>query len=125
MDRQLQSEMYSWALTTFGTTAAHTLERACRCLEETTELAQAAGLSEDTARLIITRVYERPADSIGREMGQAAMTLAIFAAQQGVDLTELCNLAFIRAHQMDHNVLREKHRAKVLAGTALPVVLGE
>jgi len=80
-----QSEVLSWAVSTFGPIALDRRERAARLLEECIELAQAEGLSSELVSRIAERVYSRPAGDVKRELAQVAMTLDASAENLGLD----------------------------------------
>jgi hypothetical protein len=73
-----------WGRETFGEIALDRNERACRFLEEALELAQCEGVTCDRAHRIMQRVYSRPKGELGKEIGQAMITLEILAENAGI-----------------------------------------
>lgn len=59
--------------------------RALRLLEEITELAQAEGVNEAEARIILLRVYEKPAGKPYQELGGTMVTLLSYCDCAGHD----------------------------------------
>lgn len=61
-------------------------ERACRFLEESLELAQSCGISEDDAHELVKYVYGRPVGATTQEIGGTALTLNALCNVLGHDL---------------------------------------
>lgn len=77
---------HDWAIRCFGIEHVTNLPvRALRTLEETTELAQALGLSRDQAHLCVDRVYDRPAGDADQEIGGVMVTLNVLCESMGKD----------------------------------------
>ncbi len=110
--------MLDWAVATFGTLATKRQERAMRFLEEAMELAQAERVGPDTANIILERVYSRPAGSVAEEVGQAQMTLALLAANIGLDAEAEGEREFLRVKTIPQEEWDRRHNAKVALGMA-------
>lgn len=82
---QLQVRLTSWARAAFGNEhVANIPQRALRLLEESIELAQAAGVDEQLARKLVEFVYARPAGDLFQEMGGVGVTMLVLAESAGI-----------------------------------------
>jgi hypothetical protein len=107
-----------WAADMFGPIARNRTERASRFVEEALELAQAAGLSEDTVARIALRVYSRPAGLLPKEIGQAQATLETFAENEGMNADELAEHEWARVRCVPREEWERRHSAKIKLGIA-------
>lgn len=84
-----QRTVFNWALRMFGERTRVVHERALRVLEEATELAQAAGVNEDTARRMIDRVFFKPKGDVRDELGGVMVTTLAMAEAMNLDADDL------------------------------------
>lgn len=109
-------QVYKWAIGTFGIIATFQDERASRFLEEALELAQAQGLSEAIAEIILSRVYNRPPGNISKEIGQAQLTLECLAESRGLCADKLAQQEFDRVRALPKNYFVRRQNAKAKLG---------
>lgn len=76
----IQQRIRHWVTTRLGPGAMNPVERGCRQLEESLELAQALGVDEDKAQLLLAHVFGRPAGVVKQEIG-GCMTTLLAAAE--------------------------------------------
>ena len=86
MIARLQDRVWAWLQYTLGQRANAPECRASQVLSEAAELAQAVGVGEHQALLIVQAVYRRAAGKPAQEIGGVATTLAAAAQSIGVDL---------------------------------------
>lgn len=103
-------EIVEWAQKTFGPVACSQRERALRFIEEAIEVGHAAGLDSHTITLLLNRVYAKAPNTgdVGREIGQARMTLAALAWVLEVN----DDIELAREWDRVRNVPRADHRAR-------------
>lgn len=82
----LQARVHAWVETTLPGQAYDLKTRAARFLEEAAEAAQAAGLHELDALVVLAQVYARPPGDLAQELGGSTTTLCALASAAGVDL---------------------------------------
>lgn len=117
-----QKRMTIWVARCFGTGVAVSLEeRAARLYEESCELAQACGLSEEMADRIKTRVWSNPPGDIAQEIGGVSTTLLVLAENRGLSADECeqdeCEQAEMeRVESLPDDHFRKRHAAKTAAG---------
>lgn len=119
--KRRQAVVLGWATRVFGSCTSSIKERALRLLEESIEVAQAAGLSEDTVRRMVDRVYFRSMGNLREEMGGLLVTALAMCEALGVDGDELERDEMERVLSLPESFVREKHEAKVRQGLALPL----
>lgn len=107
-----------WAVETFGAIALDRQERAKRLLEEAMELAQAEGVPDLVVHRIEARVYSRPPGDTKREIGQTMSTLAVLAANLGINAVEAFYEEFDRVRNIPKTEWAARHAAKVEVGIA-------
>ena len=90
-----QQKLLQWAVDVFGDIALEPEERALRFVEEALEVAQ-IHLARDQVDAMVTRVFNREPGKIGKEIGQAAMTLKMLAQAVGVSVDEEIGAEFQR-----------------------------
>lgn len=84
----LQQRVHGWLRYVFGPHAAeHKVTRAIKFLEEALELAQACGISKDSARHVTNMVYSNAPGAIAQEIGGTVITLAALSHALGYDYT--------------------------------------
>lgn len=107
-----------WTVETFGAIGLDRQERAKRLLEEAMELAQAEGVSDLVVGRLLARVYARPPGDTQREIGQAMFTLAVLAANLGMNAVEAFHEEFNRVRNIPKAEWAKRHAAKVEVGIA-------
>lgn len=81
----LQTRLTAWARAAFGEQHVASIpQRALRLLEESVELAQAAGVDEQLAAKLVAFVYSRPAGELFQEMGGVGVTMLVLAESAGI-----------------------------------------
>jgi hypothetical protein len=110
--------MLAWAVAVFGPAAAEPEERMTRFLEEAIELAHAEGIPATGLQRIIDRVYARPAGSVMREVGQAQLTLELYAETVGISAEAEAAREFERVRAIPKEQWAARHREKIDAGIA-------
>lgn len=114
-----QSRVHEWVVECFGSdVASNRRERNHRFLEESLELVQALGCTEDDAHTLVDYVYGRPAGDAQQEVGGTLLTLAALCSAWGFDLNECGQRELTRVHGAIEKI-RAKQAAK-LADSALP-----
>lgn len=113
-----QEAALAWAVDTFGDIAKDPHERACRFVEEAIELAQAAGIDRDTLGKIIERVYSRNPGDLRKEVGQAALTIELFAEVLHIDAGRAAQAEYSRVQEIPKSEWDRRHAAKVALGIA-------
>lgn len=82
-----QARVKSWLLACFGARiASDTAERNHRFLEESLELVQACGCTQDEAHQLVEYVYGRPTGEPRQEVGGVMVTLAALCLAQELDM---------------------------------------
>lgn len=117
----------AWVRSTFGDRIMDDpKERAMRFFEEACELAQACGLGMEETSRILVRTLSRPAGDPAQESAGAYFTLLMLCRQRGYSLDHemLRELERVEAPGYAEHV-REKHLAKVAAGTGTPMEIGK
>src|SRR5262249_43429859 len=85
--RSYQQRVADWVCACFPPSSVfNRTERSHRFLEESLELAQASGCSEEDAIALVRYVYSRPVGEITQETGGVMVTLAALCNAQDVDL---------------------------------------
>lgn len=72
-----------WVIRTFGKKANTPIERSTRLLEETLELAQTEGCTEEFAHRLVTEVFSRDRGNSVQEAGGVALTFQAYCASKG------------------------------------------
>lgn len=86
-EERFQARVQPWMMECFGPViAADRIERNHRFLEESLELVQACGCTEDEARQLVNYVYGRPVGEVSQEVGGVMVTLAALCLAQGIDM---------------------------------------
>ncbi len=117
--KRRQSVVLNWAKRVLGDEAASVKERALRILEEAIEVAQAAGVGEDTTNRMVARVFYRQTGNLQAEVGGLLVTALAMCEAIGVDGDELERDEMERILSLSEDFVREKHQAKVRQGLAL------
>lgn len=109
-----------WVRTAFGDESMNDRpERVSRVVEEALELAQASGLTTIKVGRILGRVYSRPAGTVDQETNGLVATLVLLIEHlAGDSFYARLYREYQRVSKLDLTYVREKHRAKVLAGTS-------
>jgi hypothetical protein len=107
--RTLQHRVNDWVKTTLAGQVTDKKTRAARFLEEALEAAQAAGLDETDAVLVLKQVYSSPIGELHQELGGSLTTLCALATAGNVDL-EWATLAEMA--RMETPEIREKVRRR-------------
>lgn len=100
----------------FGPRAAEVDERARRCVEESIEMGQAAGIPLTVILKTVIRVYEKPAGDLHQEMAQVGFTLESMAASLDFDLHAGIDAELVRLNEVPAEVWQARHKAKIAAG---------
>lgn len=111
-------EFLAWAVGMFGPVALHRDERAARFVEEAVELVHAEGLPVATVFAIVSRVYQRPAGDVEKEIGQAQATLECLAENLGINANVMAQREFGRVQAIPREEWDRRHAAKVALGIA-------
>jgi uncharacterized protein YfiM (DUF2279 family) len=107
-----------WATDTFGAVAMNRNERAARILEEALELAQAEGVTQETADRLVARVYGRPAGEPKGEYQGLCMTVQAYAELTDDPFYEAAAREYVRVVSRPREEWRARHDAKAAAGVA-------
>ena len=84
---QLQTDTFQWFnLCLPGVEYANLKERAFRFLEESLELVQSLGVTEEEINKLIKYTYSRPLGSPAQEVGGVMLTLAVLCTIADLDL---------------------------------------
>lgn len=95
-----QARVRSWLLNCFGPLiAADTGQRNQRFLEESLELVQANGLTEDEANELVTYVYNRPAGERFQEVGGVMVTLGALCQSIEIEMMQAGEVELARIEQ--------------------------
>jgi hypothetical protein len=100
-----QRSVAAWCAEMFGADhAASVPQRALRMLEETLELAQAAGLDDAQAHHCVDHVYSRPPGDPAKELAQVGVVLLSVAEALGVnaDAMEAAEVARVTSLPKEH-----------------------
>lgn len=85
-----QLESLLWAINTFGIeTATNKEERNLRFLEESLELVQSLGMSEEKVRALVDYIFDRPLGEPKQEVGGVLVTLALLCSSNGIQMQEV------------------------------------
>jgi NTP pyrophosphatase (non-canonical NTP hydrolase) len=84
-------------------------ERAMRFMEESVELAQAAGLSLAEISEVMLYVFDRPVGELRQEVGGVQVTLAALCNEFGIDMIDQ---AIEEIHRIEQPEAIERVRAK-------------
>lgn len=115
-DSVFQERIDDWLVDCFGEdVASDTQERTHRFIEESLELAQAAGCSKEHALRILEYVYSRPEGEIKQEVGGTMVTLAALCCSLGIAMNLCGELEYKRINDLDvMRKIRKKHLTKPL-----------
>jgi NTP pyrophosphatase (non-canonical NTP hydrolase) len=111
-------KILKWAIDTFGPIASRRDERAARLLEETLELAQAEGVTQEVAERLVARVYGRPVGDPTREFQAVAATLQAYAELVEDSISSAAEREYQRCLQRPRDEWRKRHDAKAVDGIA-------
>lgn len=101
-----------WVVECFGAQIARDLtERNHRFLEESLELVQACGCTQEEALQLVTYVYGRPAGVPQQETGGVLVTLAALCLAQGIDMEAAGDAEMVRVWDKIPQI-REKQARK-------------
>ncbi|TBY27451.1 hypothetical protein [Rhizobium leguminosarum] len=118
--RSYQQRVADWVCACFPpSSVTDRTERSHRFLEESLELAQASGCSEEDAIALVRYVYSRPVGKITQETGGVMVTLAALCYAQDVDLEISADRELSRNWDRI-DIIRAKQAAKP-SGSALPL----
>lgn len=107
-----QDHVNNWARVCLGRKSLlDKRERNFRFIEESLELAQAAGLSKDDALRLVDYVYNRPPGEVAQEVGGVAVTLCALCTAHGVDTQQAARTELARIETRVDEI-REKQRGK-------------
>lgn len=112
------SEFLAWAADMFGPIALDRRERLSRFVEEAVELAHADGMPPNLIEKIIQRVYSREPGAIPKEVGQAQVTLELYAQAIGLSSEVEAAREFDRVRTIPRAEWERRHAAKVAIGIA-------
>jgi hypothetical protein len=117
-----QARVAGWMQQCFGPEiAADKLERNDRFIEESLELVQSLGYSQDRAHALVDYVFGRPIGDPSQEVGGVMVTLAALCEPSSIDMTDAAETELARILQPE---IVAKIRAKQAAkptGSALPI----
>lgn len=107
----------AWCTAAFGIDHATSLpQRGIRHIEESIELAQAAGCDKDMIHKLVDHVYSRPVGLLSQEIGGVGITLLALANAAGwsADQEEARELARVLSMPLTH--FADRNKAKDAAG---------
>lgn len=86
----IKDEVVDWGTSTFGKELmSNRIERSMRLVEEALEAAQSAGLSKETAILLVDMVYAKEAEpNIAKEVAGTLVTLCAFSHATGINIED-------------------------------------
>lgn len=114
-----QAQVATWVETCFGTEVAQDIkERNHRFLEESLELVQSLGCTEDEAIQLVRYVYSRPTGEPVQEVGGVMLTLAALCNAARVSMEEAGNKELARVWNKIEQI--RKKRAAKREGLPLP-----
>lgn len=116
---QRQRLVLRWATRVFGTITTRIEERAMRVVEEAIEVAQAAGISQNTVEKILYRIYGKEPGRIEEEMGGLLVTTLAMCEVLGAEADELERNEIERILALPEGRVQEKHETKRALGIAL------
>lgn len=120
-----QPKMVEWVRTRLGYDAMDPHERAMRFLEESLELAQAVGITEDEIDKMRLHVYAKDVGRVGQEIGGVVTTLLTLAQSQDVDMNVAGLMEIDRIHALPPEKFRKRQELNASLGIgALPNVAG-
>lgn len=103
----MQQQVDEWMRATFSDAVCRDpIERSYRFMEESVELAQAAGCSHERALELVEYVYGRPQGDTAKEVGDVLITLAALCNTFDIDMDDQFN------HQQCENW---KNKDRILA----------
>lgn len=122
----LQLQVADWMQKCFGEAiAGDAMERNHRFLEESLELAQANGATQEEAHALVRYVFARPAGDKTQEAGQALITLTALCCAAGINLQQAAHIEIARISAPEvMERIREKQKSKP-AMSPLPGVYPE
>lgn len=94
-------------------------ERAMRCLEEATELAQSENVTEADALRIVLRVYKRPVGNPRQEASGLGVCFLAYCASTGLKPLEIINEELGRIESIEKSFFMKKQTDKADAGVGL------
>jgi hypothetical protein len=107
-----QTRVMPWMLACFGAEiSSDTVERNHRFLEESLELVQACGCTQDDAHQLVDYVYGRPVGKLPQEVGGVMVTLAALCLANKVDMHALGEVELARIWTLVDQI-RAKQKAK-------------
>lgn len=115
---QRPSASLRWAFDIFGAGAHDRIERALRFGEEALELLHREGVTLDQLSTLGQRVFSRPPGDLAREIGQAALTLEMLAANAGHSAAAEAACEFERVRSIPKEEWTRRHGAKAALGIA-------
>lgn len=111
-----QLEFYDWCVDNFGESAANTLERVYRVLEEAIELGQSEDVPFEEVMRIAAHVYSKPKGRPDQEVAGTALGLMAYCEHKGllVDTCEQMELERVyRITAQDPNFFKDRQKDKV------------
>jgi hypothetical protein len=112
-------QVRAWVREAFGPVLAAPeapRERGLRFVEEAIELAQALGVTAQEVAALTQRVYEKPADSVAKEVPQVFICLLAVVGAYGQDLVALVNNEWARIQNLGPAHFTERMRRKIELG---------
>lgn len=115
--QSFQNRVYTWLFQTFGVAVSSSApERSHRFLEESFELVQASGMTKETVKGLVDKVYsDLSSDYFGLDasglVGQCLIALACFCDESGLDLFENAEIELERI-EPSKDKIRAKHKTK-------------
>lgn len=112
-EKSFQGRVVDWGDACFGRNVVRDFnERACRFLEESLELFQAADCSKKDALALVDYVYGREKGEINQEIGGVSLTLSALCQAFGYDL-EACSEIELRRVWGKIDQIRKKQATKL------------
>lgn len=116
MKKRFQDRVREWVDHCFGTKIADNKnERNERFLEESLELVQSAGMTEDQVKRLVTYVFSRPPGELKQEVGGVAVTFDALCSAHRLDRERCAEIELERIHGLSDEI-REKQRSKPSLG---------
>jgi hypothetical protein len=111
-----QTKMVSWVKTRLGSSAMDTHERGMRFLEESLELVQAVGITEEEIEKVRQYVFSKPIGRVVQEIGGVVTTLLTLAQSQDVDMNIAGLMEIDRIHALPPEKFRKRQNLNASLG---------
>ncbi len=118
---QRQQVVFNWVERVFGAgIARNVIERATRVLEEAIEVAQAAGVTRETALAVLSRCYGRDVGDVRDEVANLSVTLLALCGTLKVSAETLERDEIERILAIPEGHMRDRQSRKHADGIGMP-----